>query len=64
VLKSPSLPRLETPDTFGVHAMLTDEEIFFRFGDEEDSFVERKSRNDVNDSLKTAVAFANTSPIG
>jgi hypothetical protein len=44
--------------------MLTDEEIFFRFGDEEDSFVERKSRNDVNDSLKTAVAFANTSPIG
>lgn len=45
-------------------AMLTNEEILLKLGQQEDSFVERKSVNDVNDCLKTAVAFANSTPIG
>jgi len=44
--------------------MLTNEEILLKLAQQEDSFVERKSRNDVNDCLRTAVAFANSTPIG
>jgi hypothetical protein len=44
--------------------MLTNEEILLKVEQQEDSFVERKSVNDVNDCLKTAVAFANSTPIG
>jgi predicted HTH transcriptional regulator len=44
--------------------MLTNEEILLKLAQQEDSFVERKSVNDVNDCLKTAVAFANSTPIG
>jgi Putative DNA-binding domain len=44
--------------------MLTNEEILLKLGQQEDSFVERKSVNDLNDCLKTAVAFANSTPIG
>jgi predicted HTH transcriptional regulator len=44
--------------------MLTNEEILLKLGQREDSFVERKSFNDVNDCLKTAVAFANSTPVG
>lgn len=44
--------------------MLTNEEILLKLGQQEDSFVERKSFNDVNDCLKTAVAFANSTPVG
>ena len=44
--------------------MLTNEEILLKLGQQEDSFVERKSVNDMNDCLKTVVAFANSTPIG
>jgi hypothetical protein len=43
---------------------LTDQDILLRLGNTEDSFVERKTQNDVRDCLKTVVAFANTTPIG
>jgi predicted HTH transcriptional regulator len=43
---------------------LTDEEIVSRLTNFEDNFVERKSTGDSKDWLKTAVAFANSVPIG
>jgi predicted HTH transcriptional regulator len=44
--------------------MLNDQELLLKLTDQEDSFVERKTVNDINDCLKTAVAFANSTPIG
>jgi hypothetical protein len=43
---------------------LRDEEILLRLTNFEDAFVERKSTGDMRDLLKTAVAFANSTPIG
>jgi hypothetical protein len=43
---------------------LTDDDVLLRLGDTEDSFVERKTQNDLKDCLKTTVAFANSTPIG
>jgi hypothetical protein len=43
---------------------LTDEELSLRLDNFEDHFVERKSSGDSKDWLKTAVAFANSVPIG
>lgn len=43
---------------------LTDEDILPRLKNFEDSFVERKTKSDLGDCLKTAVAFANTVPLG
>ena len=44
--------------------ILTDEDILLRLTAFEDSFVERKTANDSRDWLKTAVAFANSTPVG
>jgi hypothetical protein len=43
---------------------LTDQDILVRLAAPEDSFVERKTVNDLGDCLKTVVAFANTAPVG
>lgn len=43
---------------------LKDEELLLRLSNTEDSFVERKVFSDSGDWLKTAVAFANSAPIG
>jgi hypothetical protein len=43
---------------------LKDEDILLRLTNFEDAFVERKSTGDMRDLLKTAVAFANSTPIG
>ena len=43
---------------------LTDQDILTRLANFEDHFVERKSAGDHKDWLKTAVAFANSVPIG
>jgi predicted HTH transcriptional regulator len=43
---------------------LTDQDILVRLAAFEDSFVERKTTNDIGDCLKTVVAFANTAPVG
>jgi hypothetical protein len=43
---------------------LTDQEIHSRLRQFEDHFVERKTSGDSKDWLKTAVAFANSTPIG
>jgi predicted HTH transcriptional regulator len=42
----------------------TDEELLLRMKNFEDHFVERKTIGDAKDWLKTAVAFANSAPIG
>jgi len=42
----------------------TDEELLLSLRNFEDNFVERKTSNDLRDWLKTAVAFANSTPIG
>jgi predicted HTH transcriptional regulator len=44
--------------------MLSDQELFLRLSNFEDYFVERKSKGDTRDITKTAVAFANSAPIG
>lgn len=43
---------------------LTDQDILLRLKSFEDGLVERKVQSDIGDCLKTAVAFANTAPIG
>lgn len=43
---------------------LTDDDLMLRVADTEDNFVERKTQNDLGDCLKTAVAFANSTPVG
>ena len=43
---------------------LSDTDILARLTNFEDAFVERKSTGDTKDLLKTAVAFANSTPIG
>ncbi len=43
---------------------LSDQDILVRLSAFEDSFVERKTVNDIGDCLKTVVAFANTAPVG
>lgn len=43
---------------------LTDAELVSRLANTEDPFVERKTAGDIKDVLKTAVAFANTLPVG
>jgi len=43
---------------------LTDQELLLRLKNTEDSFVERKTVNDLGDCLKTVVAFANSTPVG
>lgn len=43
---------------------LKDDDILSRLTNFEDAFVERKSTGDTRDLLKTAVAFANSTPIG
>lgn len=43
---------------------LTTDDLLLRLADMEDSFVERKTKNDLKDCLKTVVAFANSTPIG
>lgn len=43
---------------------LTDDDLLLRLADTEDSFIERKTQNDLGDCLKTAVAFANSTPVG
>lgn len=42
---------------------LTDADILIRLTDLEDSFTERKTVSDLGDVLKTAVAFANSTPV-
>ncbi len=42
----------------------SDADLLVRLRSTEDNFVERKSFNDLDDVLKTAVAFANTLPVG
>jgi len=42
----------------------SDEELRIRLQNPEDHFVERKTAGDAKDWLKTAVAFANSAPIG
>jgi hypothetical protein len=42
----------------------TDDELRMRIRNFEDSFVERKTLGDSKDWLKTAVAFANSAPVG
>ena len=44
--------------------MLTNEEILLRLDDPEGSYIERKTKNDLNDCLKTVVALANSTPVG
>jgi len=43
---------------------LTDQELLLRLDSSEDNFVERKTSGDSKDWLKTAVAFANSAPVG
>lgn len=45
-------------------AMLTEEALILRLRSAEHDFVERKSRSDKGDWLQSAVAFANSAPIG
>jgi predicted HTH transcriptional regulator len=45
-------------------AIPTDDELRLRIKNFEDSFVERKTLGDHKDWLKTAVAFANSAPVG
>lgn len=53
-------------DTFSerLTVTLTDEDLIRRLANTEDAFVERKLFSDSSDWLKTAVAFANSAPIG
>jgi hypothetical protein len=44
--------------------MLTDEELLLRLRSFEDAFVERKTKGDHIDWVKTIVAFANSTPVG
>lgn len=43
---------------------MNDDELLARLRNEEDNFVERKTVSDINDCVKTVIAFANTAPIG
>lgn len=43
---------------------LSDQDLLSRLTNFEDAFVERKSSGDMKDLLKTAVAFANSTPMG
>src|SRR6266849_570739 len=43
---------------------LTERDLIARFRNFEDPFSERKSEKDQRDCLKTAIAFANTLPVG
>lgn len=43
---------------------MSDEDLLARLRNFEDNFVERKTVNDLNDCVKTVVAFANSAPIG
>jgi predicted HTH transcriptional regulator len=43
---------------------ITDQDILLRLNSFEDAFVERKTASDSKDWLKTAVGFANSTPIG
>jgi len=43
---------------------MSDADLLARLSNFEDQFVERKTVADLNDSLKTVVAFANSAPIG
>lgn len=45
-------------------AYLSDAELLIKLKATEDPFVERKTKNDIKDVLKTIVAFANSTPIG
>lgn len=44
--------------------MLSDQDLILRLRSFEDAFVERKSKGDQSDWIKTIVAFANSTPIG
>lgn len=44
--------------------IITDEGLFLRLRNFEDYVAERKSKGDTRDVLQTAVAFANSTPIG
>ncbi len=57
-------PALITVNVSSAMIQLTDQEIVFKLGAVEDSFVERKTAGDSSDWLDAAVAFANTTPIG
>jgi hypothetical protein len=43
---------------------VSEAELLIRMHNSEDHFVERKTSSDVNDCLKTIVAFANSTPLG
>ncbi|MFZ1084819.1 MAG: ATP-binding protein [Terracidiphilus sp.] len=43
---------------------MSDDTLLSRLRNEEDHFVERKTTSDINDCVKTVVAFANSAPIG
>jgi hypothetical protein len=43
---------------------MSDEDLLARLRNSEDNFVERKTVSDLNDCVKTVVAFANSAPIG
>jgi predicted HTH transcriptional regulator len=43
---------------------ISEDDLYFRLGNTEDTLVERKTFNDAKDWLKTVVAFANSAPIG
>lgn len=53
-----------TRKEFGPAMNLTEKDILLRLTAFEDSFVERKTANDSKDWLKSAVAFANSAPVG
>jgi hypothetical protein len=43
---------------------MSDDVLLSRLRNEEDHFIERKTTSDLNDCVKTVVAFANSAPIG
>jgi hypothetical protein len=43
---------------------MSDDMLLSRLRNEEDHFIERKTTSDLNDCVKTVVAFANSAPIG
>ncbi len=47
-----------------VKVEMSDADLLARLRDEEDHFVERKTVSDLNDCVKTVVAFANSAPVG
>src|ERR1700676_3828473 len=54
----------QIPHSDNLLVSISDEELISKLTDTENNFIERKSASDKGDWLKTAVAFANSCPIG